>query len=288
MVAPEYHRAYRRGIVLGLSLAELFILLVFLLLLALIGYALSRDDQAAQQAQTIADQREQLDALAPIVDADPSELEQRIVQLEREKSDAEKRAEETEQRAEQQAQTIAEQQQSIDQLGHEKEHAEARAKESEQRAESAEAARQAAEQKYQKAEQSEKKGDGQTSPCWYKVVQKQGEDIEEPLYIFDLRISDETVLVQNRHRPTPPGAQTPEVDYDRAALGRELPYAEFMHEFEPMKTAGRNKRIRDRWCLFHVRMWDNTSNKTAYKRASNQFVHQVFVPTPVERDPWPH
>jgi len=288
MVAPEYHRAYRRGIVLGLSLAELFILLVFLLLLALIGYALSRDDQANRQEQTIAEQQEQLDALAPIVDADPNELRQRIVQLAREKSDAEKRAKEVEQRAKQQAQTITEQQQSIAQLGREKERAEARARESEQRAESAEAARQAAEQKHQQARQREKRGDGQTSPCWYKVVQKQGEDIEEPLYIFDLRISDETVLVQNYHRSTPPGVSTPRVKYDRAALGRELPYAEFMREFEPMKIAGRNKEVRDRWCLFHVRMWDNTSDKVAYKRASNQFVHQVFVPTPVERDPWPH
>lgn len=288
MVAPEYHRAYRRGIVLGLSLAELFILLVFLLLLALIGYALSRDDQAAQQAQTIADQREQLDALAPIVDADPSELEQRIVQLEREKSDAERRAEEAEQQARMFRNENTALHEAKEALEEERGILEERAEASEKAAESAEAARQAAEQKYQQAEQREKRGDGQTSPCWYKVVQKQGEDIEEPLYIFDLRISDETVLVQNYHRSLPPDAHTPEPEYDRAALGRELPYAEFMREFEPMKIAGRNKEVRDRWCLFHVRMWDNTSNKTAYKRASNQFVHQVFVPTPVERDPWPH
>jgi len=290
MVAPEYHRAYRRGIVLGLSLAELFILLVFLLLLALIGYALSRDDQATQQAQTIADQREQLDALAPIVDADPNSLRQRIEQLAREKSDAEKRAEEAEQRTEQQAQTIAEQQQSITQLEHKKEHAEARARESEQRAESAEAARQAAEQKHQQAKQNEKGGEvlGQDSPCWYTVVQGQDGKREKPVYIFDVRMRDKTVLVQEHYRSPPPDAHTPPPKYNSAALGRELPYAEFMREFKPLAIAGRNKQVRDRKCYFHVQLWkDTTSGETAFDNF-NDYVRAVFVPTLIKRDLWPH
>jgi len=283
MVAPEYHRAYRRGIVLGLSLAELFILLVFLLLLALLGYALSRDDQANRQAQTIAEQQEQLDALAPIVDADPNELRQRIVQLAREKSDAEKRAEEAERDAEQQVQTIA-------QLGREKERAEARARESEQRIESAEAARQAAEQKYQQLKQAKKDSEvlGQYSPCWYVVVQGHSGEREKAVFTFDVRMRNETVLVQKHYRPPPPGAHAPAVEYDRAALGRELPYPEFMRKFEPLKTAGREKRVRDRECYFHVQVWDATTDKTAYKNAFNDYVREVFVPTSVRRDPWPH
>jgi len=262
MVAPEYHRAYRRGIVLGLSLAELFILLVFLLLLALLGYALSRDDHAARQAQAIAEQQkqlaeqqEQLDALAPIVDADPNALRQRIVQLAREKSDAEKRAEEAERDAE-----------------------------------SAEVARQAAEQKYQQLKQAKKDSEvlGQFSPCWYVVVQEQSGEREKAVFTFDVRMRNETVLVQKHYRPPPPGAHTPAVEYDRAALGRELRYAEFMRKFEPLKIAGREKRVRDRECYFHVQVWDTTTDKTAYKSAFNDYVREVFVPTSVRRDPWPH
>ncbi len=290
MVAPEYHRAYRRGIVLGLSLAELFILLVFLLLLALLGYALSRDDHAARQAQAIAEQQkqlaeqqEQLDALAPIVDADPNALRQRIVQLAREKLGAEKRAEEAERDAEQQAANNR-------QLGREKERAEARARESEQRAESAEAARQAAEQKYQQLKQAKKDSEvlGQFSPCWYVVVQEQSGEREKAVFTFDVRMRNETVLVQKHYRPPPPGAHTPTVEYDRAALGRELRYAEFMRKFEPLKIAGREKRVRDRECYFHVQVWDTTTDKTAYKSAFNDYVREVFVPTSVRRDPWPH
>ena len=36
---PDLEKPYRRGLILGLSLAEIFLLLVFLLLLVAVGYA---------------------------------------------------------------------------------------------------------------------------------------------------------------------------------------------------------------------------------------------------------
>ena len=36
---PDLDKSYRRGLILGLSLAEVFLLLVFLLLLVAVGYA---------------------------------------------------------------------------------------------------------------------------------------------------------------------------------------------------------------------------------------------------------
>jgi len=278
MVAPEYHRAYRRGIVLGLSLAELFILLVFLLLLALLGYALLRDDQVARQAQIIAKQQGQLDDYAPFEDVDPNDLV-----LEGDLLAAEKRARQAEQEAEQQAQIIAELRQRIEKLVSEKERAEARAREFDQRAKSAEVAQREAQQKLQQAEVL-----GQYSPCWYVTVPEQSGKREKAVFTFDVRMRNETVLVQEHYRSPPPGAYTPAVEYDRAALGRELRYAEFMRKFEPLKIAGREKRVRDRECYFHVQVWDATSDKTAYKIAFNDYVREVFVPTSVRRDPWPH
>ncbi|MDD9856363.1 MAG: hypothetical protein OXU88_09325 [Gammaproteobacteria bacterium] len=277
MVAPEYHRAYRRGIVLGLSLAELFILLVFLLLLALLGYALLRDDQAARQAQIIAKQQGQLDDYAPFEDVDPNDLV-----LEGDLLAAKNRARQAEQEAEQQAQKIAELQQRIEKLVSEKERAEARAREFEQRAKLAEAR-----VKELEIELKESKR-GQFSPCWYVIVQEKGEERESAVFTFDVRMKNETVLVQVHYRLPPPGAYTPAVEYDHAALGRELTYSEFMREFEPLKIAGREKRVRDRECYFHVQVWDATSDKTAYKIAFDDYVREVFVPTSVRRDPWPH
>jgi len=287
MVAPEYHRAYRRGIVLGLSLAELFILLVFLLLLALLGYALLRDDQAARQAQTIAEQRTQIadlrERFAPFEDVDPNDLIRQNEQLKGDllvaqgrAEDANRRAKQAEREAEQQAQRVAD-------LERENERAEARVREAERRAIVAESARQEAER-----ELAESQVFGQFSPCWYVVVQEQSGEREKAVFTFDVRMRNETVLVRRHYRRPPPGARTPAVEYDRAALGRELPYPEFMRKFEPLKIAGREKSIRDRECYFHVQVWDATTDKAAYKRAFHDYVREVFVPTPTRHDPWPH
>jgi len=287
MVAPEYHRAYRRGIVLGLSLAELFILLVFLLLLALLGYALLRDDQSVRQAQTIAEQQEQIvnlqEQVAPFENIDPNDLIRQNEQLKGDllvaqgrAEDANRRAEEAEREAEQQAQRVAD-------LERENERAEARVREAERRAIVAESARQEAER-----ELAESQVFGQFSPCWYVVVQEQGGEREKAVFTFDVRMKNETVLVQRHYRRPPSGARTPAAEYDHAALGRELPYTEFMRKFEPLKIAGREKSIRDRECYFHVQLWDATTDKAAYKRAFHDYVSEVFVPTPTRRDPWPH
>jgi len=290
MVAPEYHRAYRRGIVLGLSLAELFILLVFLLLLALLGYALLRDDQAARQAQTIAEQRTQIanlqERFAPFEDVDPNDLDRLTGDLlvakkhteeaEQRAKDANRRAEEAEREAEQQAQRVAD-------LERENERAEARVREAERRAIVAESARQEAER-----ELAESQVFGQFSPCWYVVVQEQGGEREKAVFTFDVRMKNETVLVQRHYRRPPSGARTPAAEYDHVALGRELPYTEFMRKFEPLKIAGRKKLVRDRECYFHVQLWDATTDKAAYKRAFHDYVREVFVPTSIRHDPWPH
>lgn len=274
MVAPEYHRAYRRGIVLGLSLAELFILLVFLLLLALLGYALLRDDQATRQAKTITEQQKQIvnlqEQFAPFEDVDPNWLVAQNEQLKGDLLVAKGRAEEAGRNTEQHAQIIAELRQRIEKLLREKERTEADRREAER-------------------ELEESKVLGQFSPCWYVVVQEQSRVREKAVFTFDVRMRNETVLVQMHYRQPAPDADTRAVEYDRAALGRELRYAEFMREFEPLKIAGREKRVRDdRECYFHVQVWDATTDKSAYKRAFNDYVREVFVPTSVRHDPWPH
>lgn len=287
MPAPEYHRAYRRGIVLGLSLAELFILLVFLLLLALIGYSIWQEEIFNKQQKIMDEQQDKLDRLTPILDHDPNDLlsaiervkeqEQIIDELEKTIIEQKEASEQfrdkltLDERYERQEKTIAEQKKIID-----------------------EQENTITEQNkiIEQTRRKEKKdGDGevlgQESPCWYTVVQGQDEEREKVLFIFDVRIKDATILVQKHHIPPPPGAYTPEVKYDPSMLGNELPYVEFMHEFESLKIAGRNKHIRDRRCYFHVMLWDETTNKTAYKRAFNDFVNQVFVPTLVAHNPWP-
>ena len=65
-------RQYRRGVVLGLSLAELFTVLVFLLLLVLGAYVLIQDETLARKDSLVNDQR---DVLVTLVGGDSGTIE---------------------------------------------------------------------------------------------------------------------------------------------------------------------------------------------------------------------
>jgi len=281
---------YRRGTVLGLTIAEIFILLIFLLLLAFLGLANHWQETVKKPSderdQILYEWRDILESHTPdeikTLTSKAPKLEKQVQMFRNERktlrTDLEKlRDENTALHEEKEA------------WEEEREILEEQAEASEEAAETAEAARQAAEQKHQQAKQNEKDGEvlGQDSPCWYTVVQRQDEKREKVVYIFDVRMRDKTVLVQKHYRSPPPGAHTPKVKYNHAALGRELPYTEFMREFKPLKIAGRNKQVRDRNCSFHVQLWKDTSGETAFDNF-NDYIREVFVPTRVKHDPWPH
>jgi hypothetical protein len=52
----DFDRPYRRGVVIGLSLAELFIILVFLLLLTIVGYAVNTEQALMEKEELLAAQ----------------------------------------------------------------------------------------------------------------------------------------------------------------------------------------------------------------------------------------
>lgn len=285
MAAPEYHRAYRRGIVLGLSLAELFILLVFLLLLALIGYALSRDDQANRQEQTIAEQQEQLDALAPIIDADPSELEQRklIARLAREKSDAEKRAEE----AEQQVKMFRNENTSL----HEEK--EAWQKEREILTERAETSEKIANQTRKELQK------GQNPPCWYKTVNEEGKTREKSYYLFNIAVYDNHMIVLRR--PAPPGRadddnglpyieEANQIGLDKIPYNTPLTDVELDEYMRSIHNLGKDGKVRSYSCIFYARVWDETSDiaKERWQNAHDVVLEGLFGTYRVDKnEPWP-
>lgn len=281
MVAPEYHRAYRRGIVLGLSLAELFILLVFLLLLALIGYALSRDDQVTRQEQTIAEQQEQLDALAPIVDADPSELGRRIVRLAREKSDAEKRAE----KAEQQARMFRNENTAL----HEEKEA------LEEQAEALEKVADQARKELQK---------GQNPPCWYETVPaEKGKTREKSHYLFNIAVYDNHMIVG--HLLAPPGRanddngllyteEANQLGLDKIPYNTPLTDVELDEYMRPIYNLGKDGKVRSYSCIFYVRVWDKISRTSKeepidrWQHAHDVVLEGLFGTYLVDdKEPWP-
>jgi len=68
----DFDRPYRRGVVLGLSLAELFIILIFLLLMAMIGYTASREEELQEYEEEL---KQRIDDQG-LAEADAAEAEQ--------------------------------------------------------------------------------------------------------------------------------------------------------------------------------------------------------------------
>ncbi len=277
----NFDRPYRRGVILGLSLAELFIILIFLLLLTMVGYATKKNIAITTAQQTTDELRDKLATVEKrskrvkkqlgfsIEDDDISSL---IVSMDKEIEKLRAERDEFRDALGTNATTtaIGEQVQSV--------------------------AREKGVSLGSLLAILEKEGPdspGQDSPCWYTMGKRpSGEDYERALYAFDVRISDGYILVKDI--PTPSlehQKQKEKLEFNRAALDRKLNYEEFIPAFIPFKLAGENKKIRkDRRCTFYVRVWDATSstNKQGYKQAHNVIVQGVFNTYETRESIWPH
>ena len=132
--------------------------------------------------------------------------------------------------------------------------------------------------------------EGQVTPCWFiKKMKKNGKYREKPLYIFNVRIFNNGAFVQDIPAPNKAyGDQKEQLDFDRSALIKKISFSEFRRAFFPMRKAGQNKEVRDRRCIFFVRLWDATTNKKAFKKAHRDTVQDIFLSYEVRNDPWPH
>ena len=356
-------RQYRRGVILGLSLAELFTILVFLLLLVLGAYALMQDealkvqdevlkvqDEALQNSTTQFDEekaraddlRDVLTAKAaregnPIKPGLPGDLvivsgndltpEEAAKKIEQQKSAIDKLAqqlaliertklgfgpaiepkddltpEEAAEKIEQQKSAIDELVQQLAAIGRANEELRSQsgkpakdtklqlAKQAKE-IERLQAHNATLRTRVKELEIAENGAAGQDSPCWFTHdLRSNGEPYEKSVYIFDVRITDEHLFVQDIPAPTDHySRQKPTLPFDRSALNRPLADPEFVNAFRPLREAGHNGDVRDRRCTFHVRVWDDTgeTNKLRYKRAHNEVIETVFI-TFESRDPWPH
>ena len=260
----DFDRPYRRGVVLGLSLAELFILLIFLLLLTMIGYAMNKEQELAEQIK----QQEHLDKTV-------NELKDQLTKAENEKERAEQEKEEAENQLRSQI----------------KDHDPNDLIVALEKISSLTTQVNDLQDDLQPDQKESNAPKGQDSPCWYEMTKRSnGEDYEKALYIFSIRISDRHIFVKDIDAPTLEyQKQKKELEFDRTALNKDLDYADFARAFQPLKQSGDNKKVRDdRRCTFYIRMWDATTSKSSYKRAHNEFVQGVFNTYEVKDNPWRH
>ena len=146
---------------------------------------------------------------------------------------------------------------------------------------------------------------GTNSACWFRESENSdGSVAERALYLFDIQILDNAVLVHYPSKSRNGFAENANFNrsdlnrifnetlrFDWSVIGRPLRFREFLEEFQNFKIAGRNHQIREgQQCTFNVALWDHTSpnNKEGYLQAKEQTVDQIFSSYRYKDDPWPH
>ena len=282
--------AYRRGTVLGLTVAEIFILLLFLLLLAFLTWEVDREQTLIElaEAQETLQAVDQVEQWKEVVDE--FETPDEILTLRRQKERAERAAK----MHEEQAQALQEL------LGADNEsavQAVAKAQEAERQAI---AAKEEAEQRAAEAmnDLDVLRVKGHNPPCWYHVVPADdGNDREKPYYTLNLGVFDDGIVIDSNEVP-PGGADddnggTYADEADRLNLDA-LPYDTMLADAEaeallqPIHDAGKSRRVRTYSCVFWVRVWDLTSPnaKARWKEAHDRLIEGLFGAYTVKEDPW--
>lgn len=249
----EFDRPYRRGLVLGLSLAELFLILLFLVLLASLGVQASLQQRLERGKH---DSGELLDQLVAAVEpGTPIEPEEALRLLKEEADEA---------RA---AKSKVEELQ--DQLQEERE------------------AKEDAVARLERA-YAEK---GQTNPCWYVVVadaDKPDGKREKYVSIFEVRVEDEGFFVREP-RSLPHGTQKGDTSHlpklKRSTFTEKLSESAFRAAFSGFSKAGSESLVHDYECYFMVDVYDHTSsgNKDGYKRKMSVVEDLFFTYKPDRR-----
>lgn len=232
----EFDRPYRRGLVLGLSLAELFLILLFLVLLASLGVQASLQQRLEREKHGSGELLDQL--VAAVEPGAPIEPEEALRLLKEEVDEARAAKSKVEELQDQLREEQEAKEGAVARL--EREHA--------------------------------KKG--QHPPCWYVIVADADEpdgEREKHVSIFEVRIEDEGFFVRKPEH-LPHNLQRGETGglpkLRRSAFNRRLSEDAFRAAFFGFFQAGDERRVHDYRCRFMVDVYDYTSdsNKDGYKR----------------------
>ena len=263
--------AYSRGTLLGLTVAEIFILLVFLLLLIFLGL---EDERTVQEEK----QKSDLTVLGewkPIINE--FKTPEKVRTLVKQTNEAMKQAEEQ----------IA--------------NLEGKNTDLEQKLEDAQAENNILTLQENEATHSLKtlREKGHNPPCWYaRIPRENGGDREQAHYIFNMAVHDDGIIVQRR--PPPPGRaeddnglpyteEAQQLGIDAIPYGTKLSDAQVKQHFHPLHQRGKQKKVRTYSCVFSVSVWDMTSSdaKVRWKDAHDKLLEGLFATYSVKDDPWP-
>ena len=306
---------YRRGTVLGLTVAEIFILLIFLILFALLGLASTWDEretkhridrriltvwsdviekfQAPEEIETLVRRANELEQDRERISEENAELHGNVAALhvgrKRLRGENDKLSDENSVLMEDREALIEE----IEKLRDENTRISdsnialrGRAAEERRRADRI------------KTDLETLRHKGQNPPCWYETVADGGRKREKAHYIFNIAVHDEYMVVL-RH-PIPRGQAdddhgrpyTEEADdlrLEDIPYGVPLSYGEVTRHMERIRDLGKMRKVRSYSCIFWVKVWDKTSPeaKARWKEAHDGVLEGLFGTYQVKDEPWP-
>ena len=282
----EMEEGYRRGAVLGLTIAEVFILLIFLMLLALMGvnrYWGKRVDPWKE----IIDQHTPEQIIAALKHPDErrgevARLKSEIEELKRQKEQLQNRIRTLEDREGTTGKLLDEAEEELRELGVT-----------------------LAEQERALVQANDKIriiGKGITPPCWYQPVHEanpitQANWREKPYYLLDIAIREDHMEVQRLPVPEgsaeddngrPYAAEAKDLPLDEIPYGERLTDVEVRRAMSPLYERAKASQVRTYSCIFYVRVWDETPSgaKDRWKRAHDGVLEQLFGTHQVRGTTW--
>ncbi len=277
-------KPYRRGLVLGLSLAETFLILLFLLLLASIGLVSLAQEELVEAKNENQELRDGLEAIYDVAGGKitieeftrlvrDASAKQKLIRENQELRDGLSAISEAagEEITVEELSRLAKDASSLQTLLGENE---ALTKQLEAEQNRLSKARDKIARQEQIIEEYAKKG--QDPPCWFvKVADADavGGIRERHVKIFDVKIEDTSFIVRwhdnsninlEIHKGNEYALPTVEID----DLNVRLSAARFSEIFMPFLIAGETKKIHNYKCRFMADVYDSTSpnNKSGYKR----------------------
>lgn len=290
---------YRRGAVLGLTIAEIFILLLFLLVLAFL--VLWQDLEAEQKEQE--QFRDRWEAPLKGIET-PEELRQLRVFSETwedplqgfeapsEIATLKALKEEVEQsHGDLYRQLVEAQSEGSDAVEENRRLEEALVEERQER-------EQAEQQVSQLSNELRVLKKGQNPPCWYELVpDDEGGEREKTHYAFDIGVFDEHMVI--RRREPPPGGASDDGgpayaeewnDLRMGEIAYDLPLSnqELVAQLQRIHDAGRQREVRSYSCVFSVRVWDETASgaKQRWQQAHDRTLEWLFGTYRVQDESW--
>ena len=280
---------YRRGTVLGLTVAETFILLTFLLLIALLGLIQQDEPPPAPDTRHPPSVWVRPDEIATLKnEATKAQMAQERAERDRDTAKRERDEAQEEAQKAQVAQERAEQDR--DTAERERDEAQEKAQKAQVAQEKADWDRDTAERERDEAQRKLAllRRKGENPPCWYQIVSAgEGKTREKPYYVFNAAIYE--YGIEMAPRTAPPGGASDDgggsyADEWKRLRIAELPYGsklsddEFIEAVSALVARGKNRQVRTYGCVFSVMVWDKTPDhaKKRWKTAHDRIIESSF------------